>query len=380
MSSTTTTSVLGRAPSRIEYTTNGKPLRDLIDKLNSKRLVIPPHQRGFCWSPSKSQLFINTVITGLPTTAILMRRERTSDIPSLEDGCQRLTTMQKFLNNKIQTASDRDDIPSNQRGKFYSELPADVQRQIDCYEFCIITFENATTKQAIEIFDRFNNGVALSPGERYHSMEAISPIVKFTGEQLLTAGSGLHDDMSSIWGAHSGPGSRYSNLKNAVAIMMGLAFGSGAITHKYEIIREKGWIKSELTDAKKAEILANIRRIRDIYTEVNRQVPNGTKKIKGLQWNVGQCTGYMIHSLVTYPNDYARLSRGWVDFLVRARRDLSIINNELKIDAGKARSYNQDRWEMGYLRVFDPEEANRRAGISTNDEDLEDDDESEETL
>lgn len=377
MSSTTsssTTASLGRAPSRIEYNINTKSVRELVDKLAGERLVIPPHQREFCWSPAKSQRFVSTVMTGLPTTAILMRRERTSDVPSLEDGCQRLTTMNKFLSDEFRTASDADDIPADQRGKLYSELPAGVQRQIDNYQFCVIMYENATIEQAVEIFDRFNNGVALSPGERYHSLAAISPIVKFAVEQLLTPGRGLHDEMVPVWGSRAGEDRRYGKLKNAVAIMMGLAFGSGAITHKWEQIRLEGWIWNDLSDAKKAEMVANLRRIRDIYTEVNRQVPNGTKKIKSLQWNVGQVLGYIIHSLDRFPGDYNRLARGWVNFLVRARRDLTIINTELKIDAGKARSYNQDRWEMGYLRVFDPEEAARRARVTDEDDDEDDDD------
>jgi hypothetical protein len=127
-------------------------------------------------------------------------------------------------------------------------------------------------------------------------------------------------------------------------------------------------------------MLANLRRIRDIYLEVNRQVPNGTKKIKNLQWNVGNSTGYIIHSLERFPGDYNRLARGWVNFLVRARRDLTIINTELKVDAGKARSFNQDRWEMGYLRVFDPEEAVRRTRVADDDDFDDDDDETEDTV
>lgn len=380
MSTTTSSTSLGRAPSRIDYSINGKSVRDLVDKLNGDRLLFPPHQREFCWSVGKSQRFISTVMTGLPTTAILMRRERTSDVPSLEDGCQRLTTLKRFLGDEFRTASDAEDIPADHRDKLYSELPATVQRQIDCYELCVITYENATIEQAVEIFDRFNNGVALSPGERYHSLAAISPIVKFTVEQLLTPGRGLHDEMAPVWGSRAGEDHRYGKLKNAVAIMMGLAFGSGAITHKWEDIRREGWIKYELSDTKKAEMIANLRRIRDIYAEVNRQVPNGTKKIKSLQWSVGQILGYIIHSLDRFPGDYARLSRGWVAFLVRSRRDLTIINSELKVDAGKARTYNQDRWEMGYLRVFDPEEAARRARTVENDDDDYEDDDTEDNV
>jgi len=368
-------SSIGRAPSRIEYDAVTKTLRELVDSLTSETIAIPPHQREFCWTLPKSQRFISTVMTGLPTMTILMREDRTSDVPFLEDGCQRLTTMKKFLNDEIPTGANLDDLPADQRGKLFSELPVSVQRQIECYKMVVIKYKNATIGQAIEIFDRFNNGMPLSPGERYNSLTQISPVITFAKELLLTPGSGMHDEMIPIWGARSGPDPRYSKLKNAVAMMMGLAFGSTAITHKYEIIRQNHWLNLEISDVQKATIITNMRTIRDIYTEVNRQQPNATKKMQTTQWAVGTITGYIIHSLTNYPNDRARLTRGWINFLVNARRNPALIAETLLRDRDAARFYTLDRWEMGYLRVFEPEEAQRRANARREDPEEEEDEE-----
>lgn len=369
-----------RTPSRIEYDAVTKTLRELVDSLNADAIAIPPHQREFCWSVPKSQRFISTVMTGLPTMTILMREERNADAPFLEDGRQRLTTMKKFLNDEIPT-SDCDDLPADQRNKLFSQLPPQVQRQIECYKMVVTKYKNATVSQAIEIFDRFNNGLPLSIGERYHSLAAISPIIKFTVDTLLTPGVGLHDEMMPIWGARAGVDPRYSKLKNAVAICMGLAFGSEAITHKYETIRQRNWLKKELTDMDKASMIGNLRCIRDIYAEVNRQQPNATKKMQGLQWAVGKITGYLLHSLVTFPTEHTRLMRGWVTFLVSARRNPSLIEETLLRDRDAARFYTQNRWEMGYLRVFDPEEADRRTAVrhETVEEDGEEESETDTT-
>jgi hypothetical protein len=108
---------------------------------------------------------------------------------------------------------------------------------------------------------------------------------------------------------------------------------------------------------------------------VNRQQPNATKKMQTTQWAVGTITGYIIHSLTNYPNDRARLTRGWINFLVNARRNPALIAETLLRDRDAARFYTLDRWEMGYLRVFEPEEAQRRANARREDPEEEEDEE-----
>jgi hypothetical protein len=356
-----------RSPSRIDIELTFNTLRELADNLASKALEIPPHQRDFCWSERKSQLFINTITDGLPIPSILIRDDRNAPAPFLEDGRQRITTMCRFFADEILTLD----------GKKFSELSALTKRQIESYKVSIVKYRNATTEQVIEIFDRFQNGLPLSVGERFHSLAEISPIIRFAKEQLLTAGSGLHDELLPIFGTRSGADKRYNNLKNAVGIMIGLAFGANAITTKWDILRENKYLSRELTDNQKADMIAQICKIRKIFQDVNAEEESTTKTTKNNQWAVGKILGYIIWSFQAYPNDERRLMEGWTEFLVDARRDPTLLTNRLHGDDGAARFYDGKRWKLGYLNVFDPEEAQRvRAGISQEEDEVEDDEES----
>jgi hypothetical protein len=356
-----------RSPSRIDIELTFNTLRELADNLANKALEIPPHQRDFCWSEKKSQLFINTITEGLPIPSILIRDDRNAPAPFLEDGRQRITTMSRFFNDEISTLD----------GKKFSDLSPITKRQIESYKVSIVKYRNATTEQVIEIFDRFQNGLPLSVGERFHSLAEISPIIRFAKDQLLTAGSGLHDEFIPVFGSRCGSDKRYNNLKNAVGVMIGLAFGANAITTKWDILRENKYLSRELTDIQKADMINSLRKIRKIYEDVNDEEESNAKNVKNNQWAVGKILGYIIWSFQAYPNDHRRLMEGWTRFLVEARREPSLLNTRLHGDDGAARFYDGKRWKLGYLNVFDPEEAQRvRAGIHQDDDDVEEDEES----
>jgi hypothetical protein len=356
-----------RTPSRIDIELTFNTLRELADNLASEALQIPAHQRDFCWSERKSQLFIDTVATGLPIPSILIRDDRSAPAPYLEDGRQRITTMSRFFNDELLTLD----------GKKFSELSPLAKRQIESYKVSIVKYRNATTEQVIEIFDRFQHGLSLSVGERFHSLEEISPIIRFAKEQLLTAGSGLHNEFIPIFGSRCGSDKRYNNLKNAVSIMLGLAFGANAITTKWDILRENKYLSRDLSDNQKADIIGSLRKIRKIYEDVNKEEEDGSKTMKNNQWSVGKITAYIIWSFQAFPEEHPRLMEGWTEFLVDARRDPTLINAALHADDGAARFYDGKRWKLGYLNVFDPEEAQRvRAGIRQIDDDVDEDEES----
>lgn len=348
---------------RIELTFNN--LHDLTTDLNTESLAIPEHQREYCWTNLKAQKFIGSILEGLPTPSILIREER-GMAPMLEDGRQRLTTMQKFFNDEIMTED----------GRKFSQL-SDLQKvQVRSYKISIVKYYNATTEQSIEIFDRFQNGVPLTIGERYYSLSAISPLVRYTRDTLLTSGRGLHDMFIPIWGSRCGRDPRRHYLKNAVAMIAGLAFGSGCITQKWEEVQNLRLLSRTFDEA---AVTNNLRLIHQIYSEVQRRSPMQGRKILNDQWSVGKITGYIIYSLLKYPAEPQRLIQGWANFLVSAREDPSRLQTILHADDTAARFFSEHRWMMGYLRVFDPEEAQRQAVAETSsyDQEEEEDDDSE---
>lgn len=326
----------------VEHST--KTAEDLLIELRTNELVVPPHQREFCWTLVKQQRLVDTVQKNMPTQAIIIRNEPGVK-PSLEDGQQRLTTLRKYFGDEFVDGG----------GKKYSEHSAIEQYQMRRYIFALIRYKNATTEDAIEIFDRFQNGQPLSVGERIHSMSEISPFVQFVRSTLLTVGSGLHDRATAVWGLRGGADKNRKNLLNAVALCAGCAFGTGAMTEKWEDIRRQKILSR--SDWAVSDIRSLLEQLLHIYEQVEAKSP-GRATVRNKQWKVGMFSGYLLHSLKLEPRPHGLVTK-WVDFLVKAREDTDLVEEVLHVDVGKARFWSIHRWKMGYLRVFDPDEAER---------------------
>ena len=347
---------------RVRFSITPKTAFELVSELESGELTIPEHQRAYVWNEKRQQAFIKSVIEGIPTQAIIARKlGRDSDTMSLEDGQQRLTTLRRFMNNEF----------AGPTGKF-SELTGIMQNNVRMYAFAVTIYNNATTPQTVAIFNHFQNGVALSNGERANSLSSISPLVRFVKEQLMTSGAGLHDRAALVWGVRSGDDKRRKDLFMATALCAGLAFGVDAITRKWGDFENEGYLSREFDEE---NVLNTLDDIITIYERVEARNPQRGKKILNAQWHVGKFTGYIAYSLLTYPDNSAALIRGWVTFLANARDHPETIKNILHKDTKKARTWNSERWQLGYLRVFNPNEAERLAAdIVEGDSD---DDESE---
>jgi hypothetical protein len=333
--------------SRVRFSISSKTAYDLVSQLESGELQIPAHQRGEVWPLKRQIAFIRSVIEGIPTQAIIVRKiDRNGDTTSLEDGQQRLSTLKKFMTDEIEGPT----------GKF-SELTGIMQNNIRMYAFAVTIYNNATLSQTITIFDHFQNGVALTTGERIHSMSAISPLVRFVKTQLMTSGVGLHDRAALVWGIRSGEDKRRKDLLMASALCAGLAFGVDAITKKWTDWQSNSWLSDEIDEDAVINLLETII---TIYERVEQRKPLRGKKILNMQWQVGKFSGYIAYSLITFPDSTAVLIRGWVNFLANARDHPENIKNILHKDVKKTRSWNSERWELGYLRVFNPDEAERR--------------------
>jgi hypothetical protein len=346
--------------SRVRFSISPKTAFELVSQLESGELVIPPHQRGEVWPMKRQVAFIRSVIEGIPTQAIIMRKmDRNADVTSLEDGHQRLSTLRKFMNDEI----------SGPTGKF-SELTGIMQNNIRMYAFAVTIYNNATLPQTIAIFDHFQNGVALTAGERIHSMSAISPLVRFVKAQLMTSGSGLHDRAALVWGIRSGDDKRRKDLLMASALCAGLAFGVSAITKKWTDWQSNTWLSEEIDEEAVINLLESII---SIYERVEQRKPLRGRKILNTQWQVGKFSGYIAYSLITFPDNRPALIRGWVNFLANARDHPENIKNILHKYTKKTRSWNEERWMLGYLSVFNPDEAERIAAAVPDDSDDEDD-------
>ena len=361
---------------RVRFNVNAMTAHELIRMLRSGELVLPPHQREYCWDVKRQGYFVRSVVDNIPTQSIIMRKVvgrgavlQEGDQTSLEDGHQRLTTIMKFMSDEL----SEDAIKWAGCSKF-GEMTAAEKADINAYQFSVIIYRGATTEQMVTIFDHFQNGLPLTKGERLHSMSEISPLVSFVKRQLMTADQGLHNRSAIVWGVRSGTDKRRKALLNATALCAGLAFGPEGFTKKWADYVDKNYLSREI-DAE--DLLSKLNTLLDIYEQVDARTPMRNRTVLNNQWDVGKYSGYIGYSLNTYPDDRERLVNGWVNFLAGARTHPERIRNILHYDDGTARSWNTKRWQMGYLRVFHPAEARRLRELAAPAHDVDDPSESD---
>jgi hypothetical protein len=338
----------------------------LASKLESQDIVIPVHQRNYVWSDKVAQVFIDSIIKGMPCPSLLVYEERFKPL-SLEDGSQRLRTIVKFMKDEFGSSPDPDVLTPVK----FSELSEPEKARLQETRLAVIVYSNATKQQRIEIFDRFQNGSPLKVGERLHSL-SYTMLVDFTIKTLLTPDQGYHDRATAIWGPRlvgdSVKDKRFESLINATAIIAGCAHGPDRISKKYNDLRPI--LLSPIDEEETKRVLEMLF---SIYEDANLQKPLNGKGILNKQWPVGNFTGYIIASLKTLPEEWPRLRAGWVNFLVQYRNDTGVLKCILQNNMSTARSWSSARWKLGYNNVFN--------GISTctendSDEDLESEDDS----
>jgi hypothetical protein len=354
--------------SRVTFETISSSALDLVKKLNDKSLHIPPHQRsGDCWNIAKRQRFVETVQLGYPTAGILQRVK--CGVISLEDGLQRITTLSDYRAGKF----------ADKNGKKFADLMLDMRQKMDAYLFSGTCYSGATDEEAVELFDRFQNGTPLSMGERMNALARLNlanPVAAAV-RLLLTPGQGVYDRMTSVWGKRVASTARYKTLVNAVMLIITLAFGE--TTRKWDDLTEKEDKKylykslpREMTDG---VLIEKLNWLISIYEEVERRHHATGKSVLNKQWDMGTFNAYILWSLNHFPAERERLFAGWVEFLVKYRQDKRLLKTVLQADATAARSWTDARWEAGYKRVFTPDAPIAPLAEDDDDEEYDDDDE-----
>lgn len=410
-------------PNRIENEYKFKTVAKFVEEFDDKKIDIPEHQREYCWDLPRQKKFIESILSGYPIPSFLMSERRADPKPTLEDGRQRLTTVSRFFRNLFSVEWP----PSSGSHLNYSDLKEDDRNQINKTNICIISFSKAKDDDRIKIFNRFNSGIVLSPGEHYHAQHA-SPLVSFVKELLMTPGSGYHDRAAAIWDVRGDPlvvpenfvskDKRRKWLLGATALVLGLVYGPANGTKKYE--PDRGLITAEIPPAKKTAVKKDLERILEIYEAVEARVPaTKPKKWKNAHWDMGTYTGYILYSLSALareghndsqadlpkeekvdfedgfyepnslkddPAEWATIKATWVDYMCSVRRTINanptkklktVLEEKIHKGISKARSWTNARWEDGYKRVFGIPITDT-ASVSGDDDEEDSDEESDE--
>ena len=246
----------------IKYTTTQWDIRKILVWRSKAKLRIPRHQRGNAWNREHEISLIDTIYRGLPISSITLSSVDLSgnNVHFIEDGKQRLNTLEKFFANKI----DLD-------GAYYISLPKEVQEEFLKYKIPILIYSNATEEERIEIFDRLQNGILLSYGERFHSIRLLSPMVSFTCEILLNTTALLQPKIEKVWGKRiledeSGRGDgtkRYKVMREAVCIVSACLWTTEYYSENYDILREK--LRKPLSDEQKNKAIRLLTKLIEIY-------------------------------------------------------------------------------------------------------------------
>jgi len=359
--------------SSIEFNTCTRSIKDLVNRYNNDLIQIPEHQRNpTVWGETKRKLFIDSCKYGMPFPSILLYVDDDEQM-YVEDGLQRLTTLRDFMNDEF---TDLNDCK-------YSEWSETEKRVFEKYPVPTLMYSGATEFDRVLIFDRFQNGSPLKTGERLHALgnTSFGILVKFTREMLMKTSNGDGKYLAraqNVWGTIKCDASdkRYSELANNVALMNGVVHGwnsSCGITKNYEDLRNK--LSTPINDAMRNDAYRLLNALFSIYEEVDAQKPLQGKKYKVVQKNIGNFTGAIVYSLKMYPNDWARLHSGWVDFIVSYRENNRLLETKIKRHVKACRNWTEERWKTTYMSIFNILELSDRSKSGSTSESSDNEDE-----
>lgn len=143
-----------------------------LDKIYKRRdrYEIPEWQRQEVWSRSKKQNLIDSILRGwkLPKFYFLLTNKSPEEF-EVVDGQQRLVAIFEFFENDLPLAQVSADTFG---GKFYEELPDNVQDNFDDYEIQFDLIENATDQEVKDFFQRLQEGLQLTSSEKLNSIHS----------------------------------------------------------------------------------------------------------------------------------------------------------------------------------------------------------------
>ena len=114
-------------------------------------------QRGYVWDIKRKSLLIESMILSYPIPAFYAKRGENKVFDML-DGKQRSEAICGFLNGEYSLTGVADEY----EGKYFNDLPEEVQDEITGYSLTIYYFEDITDEEVNEMFYRLNNGKPLT--------------------------------------------------------------------------------------------------------------------------------------------------------------------------------------------------------------------------
>jgi len=314
------------------------------DIMNDNAIHIPEHQRPFIWDMKHQEKLIDTIMSRFPMPNLIFSEEHVykkdshpETIKWLEDGQQRYYTIKNFFDNKTVW-----------NGKKYKDFNEDERIHFMTYNICITKFYDTTQEEKIKIFDNLQNGVALTPGQRFHAQKN-TLLVKYAIERFMTKDKYFYNRMSNIYGEHNFIKDTKSKtfLKNIMALAGGVAHGANFITTSYDIL---GPVLNTPFDEANADKCVD--KLLNIFEKVAKEVTI-PKKNKKKMWDIGYITGYILATLYLYTDDIDNMETKWVTYMICIHTGKKTIDL-LHYNKPGSRNWTLNRWKIGINNLISP--------------------------
>jgi len=141
---------------------------------NNANILIPEHQRYYVWPESHQVSLIDSIMKNFPIPLLVFTEhfQNNKKILYVQDGQQRLTTIQRFIQGKFEW-----------NGKKFETLTNKESREFLGYQIACSIISSPTDTQVADIFERLNKGIILTNNDKLYNRKNES-IIKFTMNEL----------------------------------------------------------------------------------------------------------------------------------------------------------------------------------------------------
>jgi hypothetical protein len=351
----------------LEPTRQGVQPRYLGRDNHDAMVFVPEHQRDYVWKDGSKRKLIDSVVGGYPIPAIMVTQDEKNRY-SIEDGQQRIETLFLFYTNQF-----------SYNGRNYSDF-TDAEKKIFLdYTLLIIDTTGATPDEQQEIYDRLNQGVSLSDGEKFYNRRT-KPLVKLSEDLIMTRGIGLSAMFMDAMGDYLlGPDKRHNKLANAVAHVAGAAYGPQFISTSYNKLAHTLEGLNNVNGSisiNEALVRRRIEAVLNIFKDADEIQPCKNPTKKKAQWKIGLYSAYILYSVIHTEGDaemFDHIKMAWINFLVEVRRDPAV-GSLLTKGMAKSNNITLERLEKGYENLLDMAENGFGGGEDVEVDELDDDD------
>ena len=145
-----------------------RTIYDVIRRIKQGNYVMDPDfQRDFIWPEDNQSKLIESVIMRIPLPVFYLAEDAEGRMVVV-DGLQRLSTFQRFVNNKLKLR-----LPGREKlnGKKFLDLTPKLKNRIeDCNLIFYIIDSKVPERARLDIFDRVNSGMPLTRQQMRNSL------------------------------------------------------------------------------------------------------------------------------------------------------------------------------------------------------------------